>query len=456
MFSTKSQPSIATATMSAGRGCVFSKGPSSIPSMWGRGLLTGGLRGAHDRSSSAHPFSARPLRLRPLLRACDAVEAVRGPRNLPQTLCPLDSVCVLPIDSQSDESDRNDSRSLGARVSTFLEIVGMITVGLVGCVLIGGLALLWFVRKNVRAFFQRVADESFGMQPRRIRLVPVEAPEWEDARSVSDACRELESLGFRAAGFYAAAELSVQLEAWVHAEERLVAVVYEHDSAGVFSDVVAQFEGGGSLTLSSASEGAELDQMPAHIKHFERTATPGELVERLRSEVGSRPRKLVSRDEFSSLFERAYAREIDWRNARGGPSEEELMRFTEQLEGGVDSDKLAELRRRLSLAAAEQLAESCLDQYVSETLLSVAEWEKVRETVSVIHDGLDPEQVIETFTNHAELPEELAQDLAILEPVGTVARDFFAHLNSRLPPPQRYRQIGRVEEPGEADIYALN
>ena len=81
-------------------------------------------------------------------------------------------------------------------------------------------------------------------------------------------------------------------------------------------------------------------------------------------------------------------------------------------------------------------------------------WEKVREDVLVIHDHHSPVRVLDDFVSHIDLPDELAEELRGLEPSGTAPRQFFAYLNTRLEPAQRYRLLGRVVEPVEADLYA--
>jgi hypothetical protein len=341
-------------------------------------------------------------------------------------------------------------------VGSFFEVVGMVTFVFVTCGFVAVLALLWFIRKNVLAFFQGISQDGLGIQPRRIHLNPAAAPEWLAPERVAAAGSELSRSGFEDAGCFEVEELDgLRIAAWVHPQRRLMAVVYDHDAAGVFCDVVARFAGGGSVTLSSASEDSRLDEMPGHRKCFRAAVTPDRLLNAVAAEVEQRPLRSVARHDFVREFESAYAQEIDWRNARGGPSEAEVQRIAQQLEGDVGQKEIESLRQRLQQVAAEQLSESCLDEYMDQTELSVADWEKLRDSVSVVHDGLDSEQVIEAFMAHVDLPEDLAQDLSDLEPTGTAARDFFGHLNSRIDPRQAYRLIGRVAEPAEADVYAL-
>lgn len=340
-------------------------------------------------------------------------------------------------------------------MSGFFEIVGMVVVGAVLLTLGAGAGLVLFFRKKIVVAVQQAAAAAMGGQPRRITLRREDEPVWNAGAEVETRRREFEGLGFEWVGDFDVEEMcGLQLAALLDGERRLIAVVYDHLEAGVFCDVVVCYDDDTTLTVTSSPEVGQLEPMPGHPKIVDPAGSPSALVARLESESEPKTRRPTSASEFRTVFEEAYAQEIDWRNAKGGPDEQEISRIAAKMEDEVAPEHVAQVREALKEQAAVQLAESCLEQFTRETLLSVSEWEKVRESVVVVHDLQTSEQVVGEFTSWVELPGDLAEEIAALEPSGTPARDFFADLNSRLPEATRYRLLGRVSEPSPADVWA--
>jgi hypothetical protein len=340
-------------------------------------------------------------------------------------------------------------------MDVFFQIVGMVVVGGLGFGLAAGGAALWFFRRKLQQVVGEIAEATMAPAPRRVRLQITHDSEWDDPDTATDACLLFRAAGFDEVGTFCSYDIDgLSLAAWVHVEHRLSGVVYEHPQAGIFSDVVAFFEDRGSVTVSNAPDSARMDEPPEHPKIIESSLEVGELIERAQAESAGRELRAISADTFKGDFERAYAEGMDWRNARGGPTEEEIRRIAAEMEEEVDESKVEVIRERYAELACEQLSESCLDFFMDETLLSVSEWEKVREVVVVIHDLMDGRQVIDAFAGFIDLPDEVAEDLFNLEPTGTPAREFFRHLNLRIDESMRYRVLGSVAEPIAADVYS--
>jgi hypothetical protein len=175
--------------------------------------------------------------------------------------------------------------------------------------------------------------------PLRIQLVPVD--DRAKGRFADYHRRELESLGFTPIGIYDVREMpGVTLVAFTQASESVCAVVYRHPIAGVFSDVICVTEERRSLTVTNAPAGANLDHQPGHDKVYMVKASMKQLYDRLMEQRPSGPYKRIDSSNFMRVFEDAYAREMEWRKSRGGPTRDEVRREAHAM--GIHSEKTIE------------------------------------------------------------------------------------------------------------------
>jgi hypothetical protein len=172
--------------------------------------------------------------------------------------------------------------------------------------------------------------------PLRIQLVPVD--DRAKGRFADIHRRELESLGFTPIGIYTVREMpGVVLVAFAQSFKAVCAVVYRHPIAGVFIDMCSTTEDDRSLTVTNAPAGGNLDQPPGRAKIFETKYTLRQLFDRLLSDRPSGPYKRLDASNFVRVFESEYAREMEWRKGRGGPTEEEVRREAHAM--GIHSEK---------------------------------------------------------------------------------------------------------------------
>ncbi len=104
----------------------------------------------------------------------------------------------------------------------------------------------------------------------------------------------------------------------------------------------------------------------------------------------------------------------------------------------------------LSPDAAEELDDSLRMQFLEESKISAAEWERVRDDVVIIHDKMTQELFDEAVSPWLEVgkPPDVGE-----EP-GERPREVFARLNEQLPPHDQFQRLGKVSTPIEADVYA--
>lgn len=175
--------------------------------------------------------------------------------------------------------------------------------------------------------------------PLRIQLVPVD--DRAKGRFADYHRRELESLGFTPIGIFDVREMpGVTLVASTQPSESVCAVVYRHPIAGVFSDVICVTADGRSLTVTSAPAGANLDHQPGHDKVYMFKASIKKMYDRLMEQRPAGPYKRIDASNFMRVFEDAYAREMEWRKSRGGPTQDEVRREAHAM--GIRSEKAIE------------------------------------------------------------------------------------------------------------------
>jgi hypothetical protein len=345
-------------------------------------------------------------------------------------------------------------------MSVFFQVLGIVcftAVLLVG-LLFGALLLF---RKKLKNALEGLSDLKYMETPNRLHLRPETELEWKDAAAVAGHVEALTAAGFQSIGLFGTEELDyLRIHALCHEEQRTYAVVYEHDKAGVWVDLVTRYEDGTSLTYATTGEGAGLDQRPGHGITRVAGAEPVALYQRMLNERPQRPMKPVSAADFRPSFEAAFAEEMDWRNSRGGPTEEEVRALAEA-DGEEITDEVLELtRQRMAAQAAAGLTEAIQERFLATTTLTVSEWERVRDSLVIVHDRLLPEQVVSCYFQELVDDDDEDDDQTESEyerreaeaRAGT-PREVFARWNEALPESQRYRLLGSVAEPVPGDVY---
>src|SRR6185369_1976732 len=93
--------------------------------------------------------------------------------------------------------------------------------------------------------------------------------------------------------------------------------------------------------------GGKLDARPGHRKLPDKTASPETLIAMVRKERGTEPAAPISPDRFTAGFEKAYADEMAWRNARGGATPDEIRRVAADMDGEFSEDQIALAGRQI-------------------------------------------------------------------------------------------------------------
>lgn len=331
-------------------------------------------------------------------------------------------------------------------MALFFQIIGVLCCLLLLLVFAGVL----LVRYKLRRLFTTLhnATEAWQPVPARLHLERQDTEQWQDRARVEEQLAPLRAAGFEDAGHFLAPQLQgLRLQGLVSSRHRLFAAVYEHPSAGVFTDLVARYADGTTLTYGNLANTPELDQRPGHGKVRCPGAAPGEMLERIMAERPDRPVTEVSPGEFAGFFERAYADEMDWRNSRGGPTAEEVRAVARASGEQVSEEVLEMTRHQLAMQALGGLEEGIRERFLASGAISEAEWDEVEHRVLVVHDRLTMAHAEELLEEEGETPE------TAVPTAGKTPREWFAARVARLPADRTYRLLGRVTEPVPADLY---
>ncbi len=331
-----------------------------------------------------------------------------------------------------------------------LQVLGALFLLMILAVVVFVLTVRARFRRLFRELKGQAQDAASAATPPRIHLQAADAIDWEDEEAIEALVEPLPGLGFEDAGLYEFREMTgFRLHAWVNPEQAVVAVVYEHPAAGAWMDFISRYDDGTRVTFTNTVQGGGLDHQPGHIIERRPGLDPRGLYREFLAARPARPAIPVRAGEFAAVFETAYADEMDWRNGRGGPTEREIRAIATESQFEADDALVEATRGQMQEQALADLEVTLRQRFSQETSLSVAEWERVRDRLVIVHDRLTPEMLDETAAEWV--------DADVLAPSavapGQSPRETFAAFNVRLPSGRRFVKLGEVKEPIEAEVY---
>ncbi len=304
----------------------------------------------------------------------------------------------------------------------------------------------FLVRRYVRRI-SRALGIGLDFPPPRINLAPASLEDLPHRAEAEELTRQLEALGFTEAEVHLLVELpQVYVLGLTHAEEPLLAALVDHPQAGVVLDLVAEGADGSVLTATNGPSTGPLVDPPFKRTLRQEGATPRALLDTLRQALASHPAEAVDTGPFASAFPRIWAREMDWRCARGGPSEDELQAFARQEGGELDVGQLSHARNQLLLSANAGLRTILHDAAEQAWPDALPDEDDV---FGIVHDALTQDEMLGLVfawlgaAPDADLPHE----------AGRSPRGHFAAIVDSLGDDARVRLLGQLEEPVSADVW---
>lgn len=165
-------------------------------------------------------------------------------------------------------------------------------------------------------------------------------PKTQSSGALTLPSADFERAGFAIVGAFAVREMPIELRAFVESNIPAYGVVYLHPIVGSWADVVTRFQNGGGLTTSNSPRAGLMNKLPNKILEPMPGASIPDMIERHRTRIaelgaqeGWRPVPLDA-STFVDHFVGAYAEDMAFRRAQGGPTLEEVKRVQEATGSG--------------------------------------------------------------------------------------------------------------------------
>ncbi|WP_144972548.1 hypothetical protein [Bremerella volcania] len=287
----------------------------------------------------------------------------------------------------------------------FLQIVGGVFVGLILFVVVAFLLIRWKLRSWLKSLGDLISQGlAGGVPPFRVKLTKrseLDDPEDEwvqgDHRKQFDSLSEqFESLGFTRLEDYVIQEIATPMRVLLDGDQSTVGVVYSHPVIGVWCDVVRRYQDGTGWTFGGTKYHG-MDVPPFSTHKFFPDEPVEQIVARFREDAPATDMTTITAEEFPTYFEKAYAREMDWRIERGGTTEEEIRRIAEMNGEQCTDETVRQIQLQWRTAIHQFMSDRALKRYRKEADLNSFEWDHLQSYGVVIHERMHGEQLLQVF-----------------------------------------------------------
>lgn len=341
---------------------------------------------------------------------------------------------------------------------TILQFLGLLVLAVfvLALLLLLGLryVLPWWIARKLRG-----VGSSFDMpMAARISLFRG-ALQW--AQPGTDALvQAFKALGYESAGRYEVSPFpGMQIWAGAHPEARSYAVVYDHPALPPWFDVVRRNHAGVHAAVTSspmhdpahippewnALADTSLQPQDAH-QALLQLALPGEALP-------------VMPKFFAQFYEAMHAAAAD--HILGGPlpTQRSLRESAERAARAMGTPMPEITPEQMDWALKMQWAqwrgaieEAVLDHFLRSGQISAAEYERVRDTLCVVHEHMDPDDVVELALRGSTMNPPGGDIQQALGDIVNPCKRFDA-VQALLPEGERLRLLGQVDKPLPARIY---
>ncbi|MBB6520009.1 hypothetical protein [Pseudoteredinibacter isoporae] len=333
----------------------------------------------------------------------------------------------------------------------FLQLLGGIVLSLA---ILAGLVYLYFKWKFGKYLD---FDEDHSGEPLYIHLNEQIEPNWLEAKKVKLAASELESLGFKGGKAYSIHEMNgVCLQGFY--KSPFAAVLYSHEIAGSWIDIVFDEVDGKEYTVSNAPMGSQMEERPETQKVFDAKLSVAEIYAKAEHLQASLSGGFVDIHEgnFREYFETAYKKDIAFRTRKGGISYEEFLASSKEAPFRSSDETVQEAFITCKEQELFRWHEAALEEYrVSENI----DMEKFYD--------IEFSMLIVPFTTHppAFVQYLLAQDFIDCdqeEQLSKVAEDtedvnqLFDRINDLLSPELRATFVKDIDYPLPIKLYKMS
>ncbi len=330
----------------------------------------------------------------------------------------------------------------------FLQILGGILLTLILIAVAG----YFYFRIKFGKFFNIETNK----EPLVIHLNEDISPDWLEKSKVKKICKEVEDLGFIGGSSFIIFEMEgYKLKAYF--KEPMIAVVYWHEVAGCWSDIVIESLDSKEYTFSNAPMGGGLNQRPESQKVFDTSATVKTMFDQATKIIGTNTSDflVVGSNEFREYFENAYAKDIAWKTRLGGISYEEFVKMAKEAPFSTNDKNIKESFIQTKLAELYQWEDVVLDAYREENNIKEDDFYELEYKLFVVPFTTNASAFINYLESKGFINEEQAEKTKDVFSKEKDIFKLFEKINSLLSPDLRAKYISSNDSPLNTKIYQL-
>lgn len=360
----------------------------------------------------------------------------------------------------------------------FLKIVAAFFVALA----LVAAAIYFWLRYKISRWVENMTDQlTHGLGvigpagafliPLRIHLEETADADWVDYEALQDATDQLTTRGFELISDYDIEPAGIAARGLLNRDEAIYGVIYQHPlmDEKTWVDLFTPYADGTSVTFSTSADGTLLDPPPGIRRQVFVEDSASQLFERMLRTRPDAERAQVSAERFARDFEDYYAREMDWRIERGGPSRGEIERAAAKADAEVTDELVRQIHELWSAHVAEHQQAILREKFPECANLSSNEYRRVRDRLIFIHDGMTSEMLFESIENCLPYPDEddgdedgyalaEAEYERMLERAARLAehkppREAFSEFIRTLPDQNLFEHLQSIDAPVAADVY---
>lgn len=299
---------------------------------------------------------------------------------------------------------------------------------------------------------QLQSQQHDGVPPLRISLRPVEnfAPLDADGSVVQQLEDRLQRLSFYHIGDFCIAEDYEQLRLFLSHDRDMIAAIRKPVQSRLYAEFFMDLGQGSIAGVGNPAIGSVVPVDTTCGKHFSESFDDNvPLLSRMWLEAKEMADQLdclpINPDRISEIFESAHAKEMDWRMAHGGVTQEEVTAAF--LAQGIAAT-------RHDVEAVQERWQSAIDAFI----LKHANATGPRDQFLVVHNHTLPSHVRRRFAANSPVNSDanttescalLLENLLALFP----AREAVARLRPQLSDAARFHFVKQTTRPFDADIY---
>lgn len=307
--------------------------------------------------------------------------------------------------------------------------------------------LIWAIGKW-KKFTKSLEDNSVS-SPSEIHLSVDLNPDW----LTEEIKNEVSNAGFTIVKAYTIEEMpQISLSHLANSLTGLKAVLYHHPQLGNWYDLCAE-DDSTEYTVSSAPQGEELDRRPNTCKEWHKGKSLQTLLARFEELTKETTLKSSALEDFRKDFEESYAKEMKWRNEKGGISQEEIERVAENMDSNLSPEVIEASYKELKQREIQNLHHEVITHFKNNSPLYEV---KFAERYFILHDELAPGELPDYLAVYLNLSEKQVTDFNSLAREGCSLEDLFEIITDCLSPQRRPQKITNVEHPIRATIYLGN